>query len=95
LSITSQTHVIADRLYRRRERPSNPDSLPLWIEDQLDEIERTLRLLEDIPQVSPVEPQVKKIGTRRYALSPWNPGGGSNRWYTWSGTAWVADAATT
>jgi len=93
--LTSRTHVVSDRLYRRRERPTNPASLALWIEDQLDEIERSLRLFEDVPQATTIEPAAKKIGLRRYALAPWNPGYGFNRWYTWSGTAWVADAATT
>ncbi|MEM6746773.1 MAG: hypothetical protein AAF608_05065 [Pseudomonadota bacterium] len=95
MAISQRTHVVADFLYRRRARPENLASLPFWIEDQLDDIERSADFLNDIPQVADSPPDNPKIGLRRYAVTPWDPGQGVDRWYTWNGTAWVPDAPVT
>ncbi len=90
MAFNDRTHVAVDYLYRRRERPTDPQSLSVWIEEQLDNIERAVQSLEDLPQVADTPPTAPKIGLQRYALAPWDPGQGSNRWYFWDGTNWVA-----
>jgi hypothetical protein len=79
--------------YVRRQQPSlQPDFLGNYIQEELRELEASIRSLTDASvQVTDREPESPRRGMVRYAVSPWNPLGNS---YTglvvYNGTAWVA-----
>lgn len=93
MPINDRTHFVAEQGYRRRERPVDPSSLSLWVEEQLDELQRLSEFVEDVAQVADTPPENPRIGVRRYAVAPWDPGEGFNRWYTFDGISWVPDGS--
>ena len=79
--------------YTRRQAPNlNPDFLPNYLQEELRELEASVRSLSDASvQVADRAPDNPRKGMVRYAVSPWNPkGDGSEGLVVYNGTAWVA-----
>jgi len=79
--------------YARRQAPNlNPDFLPNYLQEELREIEASIRSLSDASvQVADRAPESPRKGMVRYAVSPWNPlNNGTQGLVVYNGTAWVA-----
>ena len=79
--------------YARRQAPNlNPDFLPNYLQEELRELEASIRSLSDASvQVADRDPESPRKGMVRYAVSPWNPlGNGTQGLVVYNGTAWVA-----
>jgi len=77
--------------YTRRQIPSLEASIRLYIQDELQRIEQAISILADATsQVANTEPESKRRGMVRYAVSPWNPlGDGTQGLVVYNGTTWV------
>ena len=79
--------------YTGRQAPNlNPDFLPNYLQEELRELEASIRSLSDASvQVSDRAPESPRKGMVRYAVSPWNPlGNGTQGLVVYNGTAWAA-----
>lgn len=79
--------------YARRQAPNlNPDFLPNYLQEELRELEASIRSLSDASvQVADRDPESPRKGMVRYAVSPWNPlSNGTQGLVVYNGTAWVA-----
>ena len=79
--------------YTRRQAPNlNPDFLPKYLQEELRELEASIRSLSDASvQVTDRAPESPRKGMVRYAVSPWNPlSNGTQGLVVYNGTAWVA-----
>ena len=77
--------------YARRSVPDVPEALRLYIAQELQTLETTIRsVIEGAVQVLDDEPDNPKKGMVRYAVSPWNPLGNNYQGLVvYNGTAWV------
>jgi len=77
--------------YTRRQIPSLEASIRFYIQDELQRIEQAISILADAaPQVADAEPESKRKGMVRYAVSPWNPlGNNYEGLVVYNGTSWV------
>ena len=91
MSLSDKINLLVSR-YARRQTPRLEDSLGPYIQDELREIEASIRsLAEASVQVADREPEGVRKGMVRYAVSPWNPlGNGATGLVVYNGTAWVA-----
>ena len=90
---SSRVNVIFDP-YTRQDPPNGlPSEVEALLRYTYDELQKVGRVINDLaescPQVADREPANKRTGMQRYAISPWDPGSGSNKWYYWTGSAWV------
>ena len=77
MSLDSKTDSLVEQ-YVRAPQPQSPEALPQYLEQELQRIEAfTQDASHGSVTVANVEPEVKKKGTVRYAVSPWDPIGGS------------------
>ncbi len=79
--------------YTRRQAPNlNPDFLANYLQEELRELEASVRSLSDASvQVADRAPDSPRKGMVRYAVSPWNPlNNGTQGLVVYNGTAWVA-----
>jgi hypothetical protein len=76
--------------YIRGSRPNIPSSMPGYLDDELQRIQDSLTdLVEAAPQVANAPPEEPRRGTIRFAVAPWDPGSGSDKWYTFDGASWI------
>jgi hypothetical protein len=78
--------------YTRRQAPNlNPDFLPNYLQEELRELEASIRSLSDASvQVADRAPDSPRKGMVRYAVSPWDPlSNGSTGLVVYNGTSWV------
>ena len=77
--------------YTRRQIPSLEASIRFYIQDELQRIEQAISILADAAnQVADAEPESKRKGMVRYAVSPWNPLGNNYQGLVvYNGTSWV------
>lgn len=78
--------------YTRRQAPNlNPDFLPNYLQEELRELEASIRSLSDASvQVTDRAPDRPRKGMVRYAVSPWDPlSNGSTGLVVYNGTSWV------
>lgn len=78
--------------YIKSPRPVIQDSIPTYIDDELEKIKVTLdHLVLASPQVATSEPERKIKSMIRYAKLPWDPlSDGSEGFVYWDGAAWSA-----
>lgn len=79
--------------YVRRALPSlKPETLPNYLQEELREIEASLKSLADASiQVTDKAPTNPRKGMVRYAVYPWEPlGSGVSYLVVYNGTTWVA-----
>lgn len=90
MSLDSKTDSLVEQ-YVRAPQPQSPEALPQYLEQELQRIEAfTQDASHGSVTVANVEPEVKKKGTVRYAVSPWDPIGGSFQGLVvYNGSAWV------
>ena len=91
MSLSDKINLLVSR-YARRQTPRLEENLGPYIQDELREIEASIRsLAEASVQVADREPEGVRRGMIRYAVSPWNPlGNGTTGLVVYNGTAWVA-----
>ena len=92
MAISDLVNVLVKNYVRRPTPTINQDQLGPYVQDQFREIETAIRTLTDAAvTVADQEPESKRKGMVRYAISPWNPlGNGSEGLVVYNGTAWVA-----
>jgi len=90
MPLESKTNVLVSR-YARRRLPNLDASIQMYIQEELQRIETTINQLADAAiQVADDEPETKRKGMVRYAVSPWNPlGNNYEGLVVYNGTAWV------
>lgn len=77
--------------YTRRQIPTLQESIRFYLQDELQRIEQAISILADAAnQVADAEPESKRKGMVRYAVSPWNPlGNNYEGLVVYNGTSWV------
>lgn len=77
--------------YSRGSVPDVTEALRLYVAQELQELENTIRsVIEGSVQVLDNPPDNPKKGMVRYAVSPWDPlGNGTEGLMVYNGTAWV------
>ena len=77
--------------YIRRRTPALPESMQIFLTEELRQIESSIRSLTDAtPQVTDNSPDNPRTGMVRYAVSPWDPLSNSySGLVVYNGTAWV------
>jgi len=92
MSLSDKINVLVSTYVRRQAPNLSPDFLPNYVQEELRELEASLRSLADASiQVADRAPDNPRRGMVRYAVSPWNPlGNGSVGLMVYNGTAWVA-----
>ena len=90
MPLESKTNVLVTR-YSRRRLPNLDASLQMYLQEELQRIEASINQLADAAiQVADDEPETKRKGMVRYAVSPWNPlGNNYEGLVVYNGTAWV------
>ena len=90
MALEDKTNVLVTN-YVRRQIPSLETSMRLYIQEELQNIEASIKKLSDAsPQVSDDEPDSKRRGMVRYAVSPWDPlGNGYTGLVVYNGSSWV------
>jgi hypothetical protein len=92
MSISDKINLLVSRYVRRQIPTVDPDAMGPYLQDELREIEASIRSLSDACiQVSDRVPEGARRGMVRYAVSPWNPL--SNNYsglVVYNGSAWVA-----
>jgi hypothetical protein len=92
MSLSDKINMLVST-YTRRQAPNlNPDFLPNYLQEELRELEASIRSLSDASvQVADRAPESPRKGMVRYAVSPWNPlNNGTQGLVVYNGTAWVA-----
>lgn len=93
MAVNSRLNVIFDPYARKdppQGLPTEVEALLRYTHDELQKVGRVLNdLAESCPQVADREPANKRVGMQRYAITPWDPGSGSDTWYYWDGAAWA------
>jgi hypothetical protein len=83
MAITKNDQTIS--AYRKGRLPQSTKDTHLFLADETDRLERTVTQLSDAAlQVAEAEPEKKRRGMLRYALSAWMTEG----WYGYDGSAW-------
>jgi len=90
MPLESKTNVLVSR-YARRRLPNLDASIQMYIQEELQRIETTINQLADAAiQVADDEPETKRKGMVRYAVSPWNPlGNNYEGLVVYNGSTWV------
>ena len=90
MPLESKTNVLVSR-YSRRRLPNLDASIQMYLQEELQRIETSINQLADAAiQVADDEPETKRKGMVRYAVSPWNPLGNNYQGLVvYNGTAWV------
>jgi hypothetical protein len=90
MALESKTNVLVSR-YTRRQLPNMDASIQMYIQEELQRIEASINQIADATiQVADNEPETKRKGMVRYAVSPWDPLGNSYEGLVvYNGTAWV------
>lgn len=90
MPLESKTNVLVSR-YSRRQLPNLDASIQMYLQEELQRIETSINQLADAAiQVADDEPETKRKGMVRYAVSPWNPLGNSYEGLVvYNGSAWV------
>ncbi len=92
MSLSDKINVLVSSYVRRQSPNLSPDFLPNYVQEELRELEASIRSLADASiQATDRAPDNPRRGMVRYAVSPWNPlGNGSVGLMVYNGTAWVA-----
>ena len=92
MSLSDKVNMLVSTYVRRQAPNLSPDFLPNYIQEELRELEASIRSLASASiQVADRAPESPRKGMVRYAVSPWDPlGNGSVGLMVYSGTAWVA-----
>jgi len=92
MSLSDKLNLLVSRYVRRQIPNLDPDAMGRYLQDELRELESSIRSLADASiQVADREPTGKRKGMVRYAVSPWNPlGNGTLGLVVYNGTAWVS-----
>ena len=92
MSLSDKINVLVSTYVRRQAPNLNPDFLANYVQEELRELEASIRSLADASvQTTDRAPDNPRRGMVRYAVSPWNPlGNGSVGLMVYNGTAWVA-----
>ncbi len=86
MAITKDDQTVS--AYRRGRLPQKADDHGVFLRDETERVERTVSHLSNAAvQATDVEPDNKRRGMIRYAVSPWAPGSGEG-WYGYT-TAWT------
>lgn len=90
MALEDKTNVLVTN-YVRRQIPSLETSMRLYIQEELQNIEASIKKLADAaPQGADNEPESKRRGMVRYAVSPWDPlGNGYSGLVVYNGSSWV------
>ena len=90
MALESKTNVLVSR-YTRRQLPNMDASIQMYLQEELQRIEASISQIADATiQVADNEPETKRKGMVRYAVSPWDPLGNSYEGLVvYNGTAWV------
>ena len=90
MSLSDKINILT-RVYTRRPTPALEASFKNFIQDELREIEASLKSIADAaPQVAEDAPSSPRKGMVRYAVSPWDPlSNGYQGLVVYNGTAWV------
>ena len=90
MSLSDKINVLV-RAYTRRPTPSLEASMKTFIQEELREIEASVRSLADASvQVTDQAPQGPRKGMVRYAVAPWDPlGNGYSGRVVYNGTTWA------
>ena len=92
MSLSDKINMLVTTYVRRQAPNLNPDFLANYLQEELRELEASIRSLADSSiQVADRAPDRPRKGMVRYAVSPWNPL--SNNYsglVVYNGTAWVA-----
>jgi len=91
MAVTELTDVIVN-VYIRRQIPALEDSLKIYLQEELQGIEKAVRSLTDASiQSTDQEPSKPKRGMVRFNVLPWNPlSNNSQGLVVYNGSAWVA-----
>lgn len=92
MSLSDKINLLVSRYVRREIPRLEVDNLGPYIQEELREIEASLRSITEASlQVADREPEGVRKGMVRYAVSPWNPlGNGFSGLVVYNGTSWVA-----
>ena len=89
MPVSDKTNVVV-QTYQRTQYPVLEEGIRRYFQDELQRIEIAIGTLAQAAiQVTDNEPANPIKGMVRFAVSPWNPGGGDGL-YVYNGTAWVA-----
>lgn len=91
MSLSDKLNQLVTR-YTRRQAPTLEADLRLYLQDELREIESSIRSLSDAAiQVADRAPDNPRKGMVRYAVTGWDPlGDGTTGLVVYNGTTWVA-----
>ena len=92
MSISDKINMLVSTYVRRQAPTLSPEFLPNYLQEELREIEASIKSLADASiQVTDREPTNPRKGMVRYAVSPWEPiGSGVSKLVVYNGTAWIA-----
>lgn len=92
MSLSNKLNLLVSAYVRRQSPSLNPEFLPNYLQEELRELEASIRSLAEASiQVSDREPTSPLKGMLRYAVSPWDPlGNGTQGLVVYNGTAWAA-----
>lgn len=91
MALSDKINILVSRYVRRQIPRLEEDNLGPYIQEELRELEASIRSLVDASvQVADREPEGPRKGMVRYAVSPWNPiGNGFSGLVVYNGSAWV------
>jgi DNA-binding transcriptional regulator YbjK len=92
MSLSDKINLLVSTYVRRQSPTLNPDFLGNYLQEELKELETSIRSLADASvQVTDRAPESPRKGMVRYAVSPWNPLSNSySGLVVYNGSAWVA-----
>jgi len=92
MSLSNKLNLLVSAYVRRQSPSLNPEFLPNYLQEELRELEASIRSLTEASiQVADREPTSPLKGMLRYAVSPWDPlGNGTQGLVVYNGTAWAA-----
>lgn len=92
MSLSDKINLLTSAYVRRQSPTLNPELIGNYIQEELREIEASIRSLVDASiQVADRAPPNPRRGMVRYAVSPWNPlSNGTQGLVVYNGSAWVA-----
>ena len=90
MALSDKTNVLTYP-YARRPMPSLEDDLKRYIQEELQQLERSIStLVSSSVQVADNPPDSPRKGMLRFNVSPWDPlGDASEGLVVYNGTAWV------
>tara|TARA_B110000046_G_C12973371_1_gene389981 strand:+ start:738 stop:1061 length:324 start_codon:yes stop_codon:yes gene_type:complete len=96
MSLSDKINMLVAPYVRRQAPNLNPDFLSNYLQEELRELEASIRSLVDASiQVANTAPESPRKGMVRYAVSPWDPLSNSfSGLVVYSGTAWVSAGGT-